>query len=98
MKKVILLCSAGMSTSMLVENMKEAALNKNYDYQIEAHSLTELNNVKDSADIILLGPQVRFQLDSVKKQVECQVEVIPMTDYGQMNGSKVVELVHSLVG
>ena len=36
MRKIILLCSAGMSTSMLVKKMQEAAKAQNYDCSIAA--------------------------------------------------------------
>ncbi|MDH6367219.1 MULTISPECIES: PTS sugar transporter subunit IIB [unclassified Breznakia] len=98
MKQIVLLCSAGLSTSMLVEKMKEAANEKGLKYQIAAYSMNQLESVKDEADIILLGPQVRFQLDQVKQKVDCPVQVIDMIDYGQMNGSKVVDDVNQLIG
>ena len=36
MKKILLVCSAGMSTSMLVKKMQETADKENKDYEIEA--------------------------------------------------------------
>jgi PTS system cellobiose-specific IIB component len=48
MKKILLLCSAGMSTSLLVRKMLEDARKNNFDFHIEAKSMgegkTELNN------------------------------------------------------
>ena len=44
---------------------------------------------------MLLGPQVRFMEPDFKQQLEPQgivVGVIPMLDYGMMNGSKVLSL------
>ena len=68
MKKIILLCSAGMSTSILVTKMQEAAAAQNYEVEISAHSVSEATRVGADADIILLGPQVRFNLSTVQKQ------------------------------
>ena len=36
MKKILLMCNAGMSTSMLVSKMREAAEAQGYDCTIEA--------------------------------------------------------------
>ena len=40
--------------------------------------------------LILLGPQVRFQMEIVKKQVTCPVVSIDPVSYGTMNGEKVL--------
>ena len=40
MKKIILLCSNGMSTSMMVAKMKEAAKKIGYDCTIAAYALS----------------------------------------------------------
>ena len=41
MKKIVLLCASGMSTSMLVKKMQEAAKAENYDCEIAAYSAAE---------------------------------------------------------
>lgn len=55
MKKIVLLCAAGMSTSVLVKKMKEASEKEGLNYDINAYSVSELANVGKTADIILLG-------------------------------------------
>ena len=91
MKKIILFCTAGMSTSMLVKKMQAAADEIEYDCSVEAHSISEVLKVGQDADMILLGPQIKFN----KKDVESKcpgipVEVINMRDYGTMNGKNVI--------
>lgn len=91
MKKIVLLCSAGLSTSMLVEKMKEAASTLQYDCDITAHPISAASTEGKDADVISLSPQVRFQLDAVKIQVPCPVESVDMMAYGTMNGEAVVK-------
>lgn len=99
MKKIILLCSAGMSTSILVTKMKEAAAAQNYEVEISAHSVSEATRVGADADIILLGPQVRFNLSTVQKQLpDKPVQVIDMRAYGTMNGEAVIAEVKKTLG
>lgn len=89
MRKIILLCAAGMSTSALVRKMKDAATAAGYDCDISAHPVAEAKSFAD-ADIILLGPQVRYRLKEVQGQLPGNVvEVIDMKDYGMMNGAGV---------
>lgn len=97
MKKILLLCAAGMSTSILVENMKKAAEKERFACTIEAHSTSEASNHLD-ADCVLLGPQVRFHLKKIQQQFSCSVEAIDMRDYGTMNGEKVLKHARELMG
>ena len=39
MRKVVLLCAAGMSTSLLVNKMRDAAKEEGYDCEINAYAL-----------------------------------------------------------
>ncbi|MBS4536657.1 PTS sugar transporter subunit IIB [Clostridium sp. D2Q-14] len=99
MKKIFLLCSAGMSTSLLVNKMKEVAESKGYEYDIAAISLANLKDIKDKADVILLGPQVRFDEDRVKKEVgSIPVSVVDMAAYGMMDGEKALDQARELLG
>lgn len=89
---ILLVCAAGMSTSLLVNRMNEAATKKGIEVQIEAHPVGSIANYGDKADVILLGPQVRYELAKVKKMyADKPVEVINMQDYGMMNGQKVLD-------
>ncbi|MBD7915072.1 PTS sugar transporter subunit IIB [Clostridium sp. Sa3CUN1] len=93
MKKILLVCSAGMSTSLLVTKMKEAAKTKGIEVWIEALPVAECSTVIDNVDIVLLGPQVRFQKANVEKLVSGRipVEVMDMRLYGTMNGKAILE-------
>jgi PTS system cellobiose-specific IIB component len=98
-KKIFLLCSAGMSTSLLVNKMKEAAKKQGYECYIAASPLANLKDVKDEADVILLGPQVRFDKERVEKEAQnIPVSVIDMVAYGMMDGEKVLNQARELLG
>lgn len=96
MKQIVLLCANGMSTSMLVKKMEEAAREENYDCTIEAHSIDDITDYAD-VDVILLGPQVKFQLGKVKSLVNCPIDVIEMTTYGTMNGKAALTFAKNLM-
>lgn len=95
----LLVCAAGMSTSLLVNRMKEAAETKEIEFQIEAHPVGQIEKYGEAADVILLGPQVRYELKNVKKMfLDKPVEIINMQDYGAMNGAKVLDTALKLGG
>ena len=93
MKNIVLLCSQGASTSILVQAMKKAADTMEYSCDINAYSINMLNEVKETADIILLGPQIRFQEGKVKAEASGPVKTIEMQMYGMMDGKAVMEMV-----
>lgn len=98
MKTIILLCSAGMSTSLLVTRMQKAAAELNYPCHIEAYGTTMVDEAAKVADVILLGPQVRFELNNIRNRVKIPVDVINMRDYGTVNGKAVLDHALKLLG
>ena len=98
MKKIVLLCAAGMSTSMLVKKMQEAAVEMKVQVDIAAYAVSEAKEVTKDADLVLLGPQVRYQLNKIKEEVSCLVEAIDMSAYGMMDGEAVMKRAVELMG
>lgn len=99
MKNIVLFCAAGMSTSLLVTKMQKAAAEEGFECRIAAYSLNELKTQGPGADIILLGPQVRYNLDKVKAELpDKPVSVIDMRQYGMMDGKGVIKTVHEILG
>lgn len=100
MKNILLVCAAGMSTSLLVNKMKAAAKDRGLEIEINALPVSECSSVIDKVDIVLLGPQVRFQKPQVDALVNGRipVEVIDMRLYGTMNGKAILEQVVEKIG
>ena len=97
---IYLVCNAGMSTSILVRKMQEAAAKDNLDVHIEAFSVEILDEKVDTADVVLLGPQIRHMLNDVRKVVaeKCPVDVIDMRDYGMIRCDKVLARALKMAG
>lgn len=95
-KIIMLACSAGMSTSMLVAKMQEAAKKRGKDYEIFAKSVADIDHQfeVEKPNVLMLGPQVAYMQGDV--QAKCDdagvpMEVINMADYGMMNGENVLD-------
>lgn len=101
MKKILLVCAAGMSTSMLVKRMIDHATAISLEVNISALAIAEAKGkIKNNeVDVVLLGPQVRFQKPEIEAvaQGKMPVAVIEMKDYGTMNGQAVLEFAMKLV-
>lgn len=98
MKKIVLLCSFGMSTSLMVTKMEEAAKEQGYDCEVSATSISDIDSVATTADILFLGPQVRFQKASIAAKATCPVEVIDSMAYGRMDGAAVIAKAREVLG
>ena len=99
MTKILLVCSAGMSTSLMVNKMKDAAAKRGLEAEIWAVADAEAANNIGNAHIMMLGPQVRF-LESKMKGIagDKPVTVIDMVAYGTMNGEKVLDQALKILG
>ena len=101
MKKILLLCAAGMSTSLMVKKMTEAAEKKGIEVEIKAIGLEKFQENLDTYDVFLLGPQVKYkkaELEKIAATVGKKVEVISTVDYGMMRGDKVLDFALGLMG
>ena len=56
MKKIMLCCNAGMSTSLLVQKMQAEVANRGLDIEVEARPMNEAHDHLDECDMLLLGP------------------------------------------
>ncbi|MCR6095098.1 PTS sugar transporter subunit IIB [Salipaludibacillus agaradhaerens] len=91
--KILLVCSAGMSTSMLVSKMRQAADKRSLNISIEATAEAGLANELETTDVILIGPQVRFLEKQINEKATphgINVAVIDSIAYGMMNGEEVL--------
>jgi cellobiose PTS system EIIB component len=87
---------------MLVTKMQKAAETQGLDVDIFAIAAAEATNKLEQRkiDTVLLGPQVRFmqkQFEEKLTPLGIPVEVINMTDYGMMNGEKVLNQAVSMI-
>ncbi len=98
MVKIVLLCNAGMSTSLLVNKMREHASNVGFECEINAYaSLVAADHVA-GAHVVLIGPQIRHQLKDLKSRLApIPVEAIDTVAYGMMDGKRVIDQVKKLI-
>ncbi|HFF2554309.1 TPA: PTS sugar transporter subunit IIB [Listeria monocytogenes] len=91
--RIMLACNAGMSTSLVVSKMQEAAKNQGKDYKIWAVEQGEIQGELGNFDVLLLGPQIRHIQKRIIKLVgdQAKVAVIDSIAYGTCNGEKVLE-------
>lgn len=96
---IMLACNAGMSTSLVVTKMLEAAKAQGKDdYKIWAVEQGEIEEELGKFDVLLLGPQVRHILKRVSKIVgdQAKVGIIDGPAYGRCDGLAILEQAEKL--
>lgn len=89
---ILLVCNAGMSTGIMRLRLEEEAKKRGIDAKVDAIPMVELEDHKEDADVILLGPQIRFALTDIKNSAEgVPAMVIAPQDFGSMNAQKVFD-------
>jgi cellobiose PTS system EIIB component len=94
--KVILVCAAGMSSSLLVVRILEAAKKRGINLDIDSTTTAELDLRRiNQYDAIMLGPQVRYY----KKRIEesgnprhIPIITIDFQTYGLAKGDDCLDL------
>jgi len=77
---------------MMMKRMKEAAASKHIQAQIWAVGEGLAKDHIPKADIILLGPQVRYLQQKIEGMANGKpVMVMDLTSYGNLDGKRVLE-------
>jgi len=97
--RIMLACALGMSTSILVKKMEDAAKQQGKNYKIWAVDQSLIEQELGNFDVLLLGPQVMHILKKVKRIVgdAAPVAVIKPVDYGKGDGAAVIKFAEELV-
>lgn len=99
MFKIMLCCSAGMSTSLLVSKMVDVAKERGLPVKIDAYGVSEF----DTQFPQYRGtsrPQVKYMLQTLSDKAATHgipVQPIDMMDYGMQRGDKVLDFALSLI-
>lgn len=68
MFRIMLCCSAGMSTSLLVRKMVEEAEKRGLPVEINAFGVSEFDIQFPNYQVVLLGPQVKYMLNTLSEK------------------------------
>lgn len=98
MKKVIVCCNAGVSTSLLVNKLQNAAKEQGTDYEIEAYPLAKAIDHLADADAVLLSPQVGFAQPNLQDGTSAPVRTIDVNDYANADVAAILTEIKELLG
>ncbi len=94
---VLLVCAAGMSSSLLESKTLEAARERGHELSIQALSVGQIqgyNFASKPIDMILVAPQVRYKKKSLTQLAAPHgviVQDIEPTTFGMVDGEKLFD-------
>lgn len=99
MEKILLVCSAGITSAMFVRKMQDAAEANRLNYTIRSANAAEAKISIDSNDVVLLSPQVKHIEDDISNLIKgnTKVAVIPTEIYAEMDGYAAIKLAEDLL-
>ncbi|WP_103981132.1 hypothetical protein [Helcococcus massiliensis] len=71
MKKILIICSAGMSSSLITRKLNEKFNIEKLNYIVESTYLSEKNNIEDRCyDLILISPQIKRYRQTIIENIK----------------------------
>ena len=65
--KLLFICGNGVSSGMIAQRTANAGIDAGYDVEYDAYSYTQLEDVIDEFDIVLVAPQIAFNEPLIKE-------------------------------
>jgi PTS system cellobiose-specific IIB component len=94
--KVLLVCAAGMSTSIIMQKMEKYASENGIALGIAAIGIFEYGDVCSSFDVIFLGPQISYKKDEIAKKSNKPVIVLGPLDYAIGNAEAIFKQIQNV--
>lgn len=97
MTKILVCCSSGMSSSLLVSRMREEVEDRGLvDVKIGSCSVSQIRQYIGEADILLFAPQISFlnnDLDHFGDLSHTKIMTISSKDYGTLDTVSIVDMI-----
>lgn len=94
-KTILLICTAGITTGLLVKNVQQAANEKNLDVHVYSAPAIIAEQIiqNQSVDALLIGPQSKYEVERLKDFLAYQAvpyKLISKEDYETLDGESVL--------
>ncbi|ALB46126.1 MULTISPECIES: PTS sugar transporter subunit IIB [Clostridium] len=98
--KVLMVCSGGMSSAIVVQAIKKEADKEGFDLEIKAVGTSDFEDEiqQNKYDLVLVAPQVRHRLNGFKDQANeynLEVTAIEPMGYTPLGGARVLKQIKS---
>lgn len=102
MKEILLVCTAGITTGLLVKNMEQVIVEKALPFSVSSTSATLVKEVLEEkpVDAILVGPQAESTIRQVEDLLQAKAipyQLISETAYSILDGASILEQAEELL-
>lgn len=97
--KVLLVCGSGASSGFMATNIRKSAKKQGIKCSVIARSQTEVDSYIDDVNCIMIGPHLRYVLDTIKEKVQgrdIKVAVMEKSYYSTLDGDEALKHIISL--
>lgn len=97
---ILLICSGGMSTSLITQKMMKSAEDRGLQVKIESASAENLEDIINGYDVVLVAPQIKYRYDRVAEIAKSHSKPIGLIEgllYGTMNGEGILKQAETLI-
>lgn len=91
--KVMLVCAAGMSSSILMRGIEKSIKKNGLDMEVKAFGVDSVAEHGNEYDIILVAPQIAYRIDKVREKTTKPVVPVNPVDYATANGDNVLKMI-----
>ena len=99
--KIVVACTGGMSTDILVDRMRNEAESRNIVCNIQAIHRNKIEEALSSnkVDLLLLSPQLMGEFENIKAfaPAETKVEILDMVKFGACDGHATLNFAIDLI-
>lgn len=96
--KILLICSGGASTGLIMSKMQAYAKTQNIDLTVRATGCIGNYALKaKSYDCVLVGPQVIHKISEIKEKVDRPLAIIDSNDFASMDVEHIFNQAVSLI-
>lgn len=96
--KILLVCSGGMSTSVLMKKMEKYAADNGIELSVDACGTGNYEDEAGDYNVILLGPQIAYRKAQIAGSVSIPVAAIAPQDYAFGNVANILKEVDEILG
>ncbi|MGX8833316.1 PTS sugar transporter subunit IIB [Amedibacillus sp. YH-ame6] len=95
--KILVVCNAGMSSSILVKKIKEYAQSVNDSAEVQAVSSASISDEIGKWDVCLVAPQIMYAVEEVKGKLRIPTQAVDMRVYAISDGKGTYEQAKKLM-
>ena len=95
--KILICCNLGMSSSILMKRIREAAQRRGMDLTIAAVANADIRDEKGKWDVCLVGPQLVYAVANIETQLGIPVASVEPRVYAMADGDKALDFAVGLM-